>query len=70
MAVRHDRHVACLSKLMKDAWVKMAKEAVVHPGIFLKRLKSIRKFFGNSGTSEYVARAFPTRLHYTVVVYF
>jgi len=45
MAVRHDRHVACVNKLMKDEWARKAKEAVVHPGIFLKRLKSIRKCF-------------------------
>jgi hypothetical protein len=47
MAVGHYRHVACTNKLVKDAWAKEAKEAVVHPGIFLKRIKSIRKFFGN-----------------------
>jgi hypothetical protein len=42
----HDRHVACVNKLMKEEWARKAKNDAVHPGIFLKRLKSIRKFFG------------------------
>jgi hypothetical protein len=46
MAVRHDRHVACVNKLMKDEWARKAKEDAVHPDIFLKRLKSIGTFFG------------------------
>jgi len=44
--------MACVNKLMKDEWARKAK----HPGIFLKRLKSVRK------------RVSPIRLHFSIVV--
>jgi hypothetical protein len=43
MAVRRDRRVAYVNKLKRAECARNAKRAVVHPGIFLKRPKSIRK---------------------------